>query len=77
MIDRDRDPGGWEYMDHHLKQMREFLIKDRADSVAQAEREADEAKTQGKERWSELWQDRAERLKAYRFHWEVEQEAAA
>jgi hypothetical protein len=72
----DRDPGGWEYMDQHLKQMREFLINDRETSVAQAQREAEEARTQGKEVWSELWQDRADQLKAYRFHWEVEQDAA-
>jgi hypothetical protein len=72
----DRDPGGWAYMDQHLKQMREFLIDDRETSVAQAQREADEARTQGKVRWSELWQARADELKAYRFHWEREQEAA-
>lgn len=76
MIDLDRDPGGWQYMDLHLKEMREFLIKDRADSVAHAEREADEAKVQGKDRWSQLWQDRADKLRAYRFHWERDEAAA-
>lgn len=63
----------WEIADQHMKQMRDFLIKDRADSIAHAEQEADEAKAQGKERWSQLWRAHADEMKAYRFHWEREQ----
>jgi hypothetical protein len=64
-------------MDQHLKQMRDFLINDREASVAQAQREADEAAASGRDRWSELWQTRADHLKAYRFHWEHDGESAA
>ncbi|BCB84047.1 hypothetical protein [Phytohabitans suffuscus] len=66
----------WEDVDRHMKEMRDFLIKDRADTVAQAQREADEARARGDERWSRLWQGRADELTAYRFHWERAEEAA-
>lgn len=67
----------WEFADQHLKQMRDDLIQDRAESVAHAEREAAEASARGDEQWSALWRTRAGELRAYRFHWEVEAEAAA
>ncbi|MFC0533899.1 hypothetical protein [Phytohabitans kaempferiae] len=73
----DRDPGGWEFMDRHLKEMRDFLVNDREASVAQAQREAAEAAACGRDHWSQLWQTRADQLRAYRFHWEREEEAAA
>lgn len=67
----------WDNIDRHLKEMHDFLINDRAKVVAQAQREADEAKARGEERWSQLLQERADELRSFRFHWEREESAAA
>lgn len=67
----------WEFQDQHLKEMRDSLLADRADGIADAERRAEEAAAQGSERGRRIWQESADEMRAYRFHWEREQDAAA
>jgi hypothetical protein len=64
----------WGSIDVDLKRLRNWCESDRAETLAEAERKAEEALARGDER-SGYYQELAEHARTYRFHWEMERDA--
>jgi hypothetical protein len=66
----------WEFLDKQIKWMRDHVLNGRAESLAFAQRAADNLAAHGHDAGSEEWRAKADEMRAFRFHWEVEHDAA-
>jgi isopenicillin N synthase-like dioxygenase len=65
-----------EKVDPHVQALRDLLVADHRAMLAEAQKAAAEAASRGDEWFRKFHQDEADRLRAIRFPWEAENEAA-